>query len=559
MDINREKNLINILVEKRFITKRELSEAIERHKNVGGSIIESLLFLDFLDYKKLGRALSLLFQVPYINLEHIKITPEILEKIPLDFAEKYHLFPAGFIENKKALVVAMEDPSDQNILEKMRRFLEVDELRIGVAYSTEIERAINRYYKGLDLPELKKEIQLPKDFKIIEESDKERTTGWDLKDLVGKKKDRKVLLIEPDHEIRNPILSIMKKEGYVIEAVVDDSSAIELLGKKRFDLVLKRKKSGKGAFLYEKELKKANIEIRYFEEIGHFLAEQPADYDEMIKFYFNTLNMIFRSIFSSQAKMLSWIDNITKYAKLIGSRITLPRHRVDAIITSAYLIILIKLRERIKEEKDELSLLNQLAELANPFNLQDIIYFLDQPPKEGIPIESQILTILMDFEKIKLRLFSNSGFDLEMVKDIMREKVGEKYDEKLLEIFFTILKDELFLDISQEKGKVLFIDSEIEDDSLICLKLKGEGYIVRVVHQGRDAIKAIKDFNPSLILSEVELPDINGIELFKFLINKVNINTPFLFITKNQDPSTAKKGLKIGAEDYITKPFNIDL
>ena len=255
MDINREKNLINILVEKRFITKRELSEAIERHKNVGGSIIESLLFLDFLDYKKLGRALSLLFQVPYINLEHIKITPEILEKIPLDFAEKYHLFPAGFIENKKALVVAMEDPSDQNILEKMRRFLEVDELRIGVAYSTEIERAINRYYKGLDLPELKKEIQLPKDFKIIEESDKERTTGWDLKDLVGKKKDRKVLLIEPDHEIRNPILSIMKKEGYVIEAVVDDSSAIELLGKKRFDLVLKRKKSGKGAFLYEKELK----------------------------------------------------------------------------------------------------------------------------------------------------------------------------------------------------------------------------------------------------------------------------------------------------------------
>lgn len=95
----------------------------------------------------------------------------------------------------------------------------------------------------------------------------------------------------------------------------------------------------------------------------------------------------------------------------------------------------------------------------------------------------------------------------------------------------------------------------IEDDETIRSGLKYcleyEGYEVLEASNGLDGIKKINDI--SLILLDVNLPDINGFELFKKIKNIKNV--PIIFLTANDLEPSIVMGLDMGADDYVTKPF----
>ena len=70
----------------------------------------------------------------------------------------------------------------------------------------------------------------------------------------------------------------------------------------------------------------------------------------------------------------------------------------------------------------------------------------------------------------------------------------------------------------------------------------------------KDSIEYLKNNNPDLILLDITLPDGNGFDLFNDVIKEKNI--PTIFLTANDDEDDIVKGLDLGAEDYITKPFS---
>lgn len=102
--------------------------------------------------------------------------------------------------------------------------------------------------------------------------------------------------------------------------------------------------------------------------------------------------------------------------------------------------------------------------------------------------------------------------------------------------------------------QILVVDAEIEINQLISLYLTKEGFDVAILDHGDDVIPFIKDNHPELIILDILLPGINGIDLCRELRKFTQI--PIIFVSCKTDDLDVILGLEVGGDDYITKPFS---
>lgn len=105
-------------------------------------------------------------------------------------------------------------------------------------------------------------------------------------------------------------------------------------------------------------------------------------------------------------------------------------------------------------------------------------------------------------------------------------------------------------------NKILIVDDEIKILKILKLILIKEGYEVKTVKSGEESLLAVKNYIPSLIIMDLNLPGMNGVETM--LKVKENINPQFVFITAHGDMKTAVKAIKLGAYNFLSKPFDND-
>lgn len=105
--------------------------------------------------------------------------------------------------------------------------------------------------------------------------------------------------------------------------------------------------------------------------------------------------------------------------------------------------------------------------------------------------------------------------------------------------------------------KVLVIEDEKALLETLKLNLELEGYHADTCSSGDLALAQIKAYNPDLILLDIMLPVLNGIEIYKQLKDQ-EITTPVIFLTAKNNVQDKIEGLKLGADDYITKPFDLE-
>ncbi|WP_125152643.1 response regulator transcription factor [Clostridium rectalis] len=103
--------------------------------------------------------------------------------------------------------------------------------------------------------------------------------------------------------------------------------------------------------------------------------------------------------------------------------------------------------------------------------------------------------------------------------------------------------------------KVLVVEDELSINDILVSALRADGYIVKGVFSGKDAKNVLDTFNPHLILLDINLPDESGFDLCKYINSKFTI--PIIMLTARNDIVDKVLGLELGADDYITKPFNI--
>ncbi len=106
-------------------------------------------------------------------------------------------------------------------------------------------------------------------------------------------------------------------------------------------------------------------------------------------------------------------------------------------------------------------------------------------------------------------------------------------------------------------NRILVVEDDLPLARGMAENLRAEGYATDIVHDGRTGLDRAEAGEHDLLVLDVMLPRLSGLELCASLRQR-GINTPVLFLTARGDPHDRVRGLEAGGDDYLTKPFNLD-
>lgn len=109
------------------------------------------------------------------------------------------------------------------------------------------------------------------------------------------------------------------------------------------------------------------------------------------------------------------------------------------------------------------------------------------------------------------------------------------------------------------KARLLIVEDDVDIANMLRIYFTGHQYQVDIALRGSDALEKTRQSLPHLIILDIMLPDIDGFEVCRIL--RTNIRTshvPIIFLTQKDERSDKLQGLELGADDYITKPFDIE-
>jgi PleD family two-component response regulator len=109
------------------------------------------------------------------------------------------------------------------------------------------------------------------------------------------------------------------------------------------------------------------------------------------------------------------------------------------------------------------------------------------------------------------------------------------------------------------KARLLVVEDDVDIANMLKIYFSGMEFEVDVAHRGSDALEKTKHVLPHLIVLDIMLPDIDGYEVCRNLRTSTRTShIPVIFLTQKDERSDKLQGLELGADDYITKPFDIE-
>jgi two-component system KDP operon response regulator KdpE len=106
----------------------------------------------------------------------------------------------------------------------------------------------------------------------------------------------------------------------------------------------------------------------------------------------------------------------------------------------------------------------------------------------------------------------------------------------------------------QARPHILVVDDEPQITRVLRTTLNAQGYEIRVANDGETALEMLKDFGPDLVITDLAMPNMNGIELCRNLRRVSQV--PILVLSVRGEERSKVEALDSGADDYITKPFS---
>lgn len=112
--------------------------------------------------------------------------------------------------------------------------------------------------------------------------------------------------------------------------------------------------------------------------------------------------------------------------------------------------------------------------------------------------------------------------------------------------------------MSNIKQKILIVEDDIDVAEMVTAYFRAQGYDVLTVNWGEDGVRACQTSHPDLAILDIRLPDIDGYEVARRLrSDRRTADVPIIFLTEKRERADKLQGLELGADDYITKPFDI--
>ncbi len=108
-------------------------------------------------------------------------------------------------------------------------------------------------------------------------------------------------------------------------------------------------------------------------------------------------------------------------------------------------------------------------------------------------------------------------------------------------------------------AKLLVVDDDTDIRNLLHIALSGFGYKVSMASNGREALELMQLEPPDVLITDVMMPEMNGYQLVQYLSTDYEFPLPkIIILTSRTDPSDVQKGLGVGADAFITKPFDMN-
>lgn len=112
--------------------------------------------------------------------------------------------------------------------------------------------------------------------------------------------------------------------------------------------------------------------------------------------------------------------------------------------------------------------------------------------------------------------------------------------------------------MTDTKSKILIVEDDLDVAEMLNAYFRVQGYEVFTVNWGEDGVRSAQTDHPDLVILDIRLPDIDGYEVARRLrSDRRTADIPIIFLTEKRDRSDRLQGLEIGADDYITKPFDV--
>ena len=117
--------------------------------------------------------------------------------------------------------------------------------------------------------------------------------------------------------------------------------------------------------------------------------------------------------------------------------------------------------------------------------------------------------------------------------------------------------EQWFYTLSIMGSRILVVEDEHDLAELVAFNLRQSGHDVVVAHEGETALLEIQHHRPDLVLLDVMLPDLSGVEVCRRLRrNKETVRLPVIMLTAKSEEVDRVVGFEVGADDYVTKPFS---
>lgn len=108
-------------------------------------------------------------------------------------------------------------------------------------------------------------------------------------------------------------------------------------------------------------------------------------------------------------------------------------------------------------------------------------------------------------------------------------------------------------------GRILVVEDDFDISNMLRIYFTGQGYQVEVAARGEDALEMCRKRPPDLVVLDIMLPDMDGYAVCRELRTKTRTShIPIIFLTQKDERSDKIAGLELGADDYVTKPFDIE-
>jgi DNA-binding response OmpR family regulator len=112
--------------------------------------------------------------------------------------------------------------------------------------------------------------------------------------------------------------------------------------------------------------------------------------------------------------------------------------------------------------------------------------------------------------------------------------------------------------MAETKQKILIVEDDLDIADMLNAYFRVQDYEVFTVNWGEDGVRACQAQRPDLVILDIRLPDIDGYEVARQLrANRRTADVPIIFMTDKRERTDRLQGLEVGADDYITKPFDV--